>query len=132
MFPRKSIRSVRAPRQKLGRQHKLEPRSIVPLRGRGQLTAMTLNNHAANRETQPYAMRLCREKRIKDAAQLLRIYSRPRIFDRDHYCIASVEPRCHPEHPVSIRGIHCLNRVLNQIRDDLLQLSPVAGNKWQL
>jgi hypothetical protein len=96
------------------------------------LTAVALNNHAANRKTQPYAMRLRREKRIKDVAQLMRVDPRPRIFDRDHYSIAIVEPRSHPEHPISIRGFHCLNRVLHQIGNDLLQLSPVAGNKRQL
>ena len=47
------------------------------------MTAVTLNNHAANRKAQSYAMRLSREKRIKEAAQLFRIKSRPRIFDRD-------------------------------------------------
>ena len=93
---------------------------------------MTLNNHPANRQTQSYAMRLCREKRIKYAAQLFRIESWPRIFDRDHDCIAIVERCSHPQHPISIRrGIHCLNCVLDQIRDDLLQLSPVARNKRQ-
>ena len=53
---------------------------------------MTFNNHPANRQSQSYAMRLCREKRIKDAAQLFRVNSRPRIFHRDDNCIAIVKP----------------------------------------
>ena len=93
---------------------------------------MTLNDHTANRQSQSYAMRLCREKRIKDAAQLFRIKSWSRIFDREHNCVAIVECCSHSQHPISIRrGIHCLNCVLDQIREDLLQLSPVARNKRQ-
>ena len=97
------------------------------------MTAMALNNHAANRQSQSYPMRLCREKRIKYAPQLFRIESWPRIFDRDDNCIAIMEPCSHPQDPISIRSvIHSLNCVLDQIRNDLLQLSPVAGNKRQL
>ena len=97
------------------------------------MTTVTLNNHTTNREAQSYAMRLSREKRIKDAAQLFRIDSWPRIFHRDDNCISIVKARSHPQHPISICSIiHCLNCVLNQIRNDLLQLSLVARNKRQL
>ena len=89
---------------------------------------MTFNNHPANREAQSYAMRLSREKRIKDAARLFRIDS-----DRDDNCISIVKACSHPQHPISICSvIHCLDCVLNQIRNDLLQLSLVARNKRQL
>ena len=94
---------------------------------------MTLNDHTANRQSQSYAMRLCREKRIKDAAQLFRIKSWPRIFDREDNCVAILESCSHSQHSISIRSaIHCLNCVLDQIRNDLLQLSLVARNKRQL
>ena len=96
------------------------------------MTAVTLNNHAANREAQSYAVRLSREKRIQYAAQLFRIDSWSEIFDRDDNCISIVKACSHPQHPISIcSAIHRLDCVLNQIRD-LLQLSPVAGNGRQL
>src|ERR1700722_14951404 len=88
---------------------------------------MTLNNHPANREAQSYAMRLSREKRIKDAAHLFRIDSWPRIFHRDDNCISIVKARSHPQHPISICSvIHCLDRVLNQIRG--LLWPEISGN----
>jgi hypothetical protein len=74
---------------------------------------VTLNNHAANRKAQSYAMRLSREKRIKEAAQPFRIKSRPRIFDRDENRVIILEPCPHLQHPISIRSvIHCLNCIL--------------------
>lgn len=75
-------------------------------------------------------MRLRREKRIKYAAQLLRIKPWPAIFDRDDNCIATSNPCFYVQHSISIpNGIHGLNCVLDQIGKDLLQLYPVASNK---
>jgi hypothetical protein len=97
------------------------------------LAAVTFNDHAANRQSQSYAMRLCREKRIKYAAQLFRIESWPRILNRNDNCIAIVERCSHLQHPISIGVLSIvLNCVLDQIRNDLLQLSRVTKNKRQL
>ena len=91
---------------------------------------MTLNNHTTNREAQSYAMRLHHQKRIENTAQLFRIYSWPGTFDRDDNCISIVKARSHPQHPISICSIiHCLNCVLDQIRNHLLQLSLVTRNR---
>ena len=95
---------------------------------------MTLNNHATNA---PVPVPMPCDFVVKNASNMLPNCFRDReswsrIFDRDHDCIAIVERCSHPQHPISIRrGIHCLNCVLDQIREDLLQLSPVARNKRQ-
>src|SRR5260370_20518667 len=93
---------------------------------------MTLNNHAANGQSQSRSMRLCRKECAKYAIQVFRIDSRSRVFYCDDNCIATTKLSSHPQHPTSIRGgIHCFERVMDQVKDDLLQLISIAINKRQ-
>ena len=56
----------------------------------------------------------------------------PEFFNCDGNCIATTMLSSHPQHPTSIRrGIHSFKCVVDQIKDDLLQLISVADDKWQ-
>ncbi len=93
---------------------------------------MLLNNHTANGETKSHPVRLRRKERSKYAVQFLGSNSRPRVFYCNHNCIATTKLRGHPQHPTLVsRGVHCFERVVNQIEDDLSQLTTIAVNKGQ-
>ena len=53
----------------------------------------------------------------------------PEFFYCNRNCIAITKLSCHSQHSTSIsRGVHCFDRVADQVKDDLSQLTPVAVN----
>src|SRR5204863_4131653 len=113
-------------------KNELEPCDVLAVRRRGKLTAMLLDDHPANRESQSHAVRLRRNERRKYPAQLLRINPRARVFYGNGNGIGMTKLGCHTEHPMSIsRGDHRFQRVVDQIEDDLSQLTPMAVHQRQ-
>jgi len=46
--------------------------------------------------------------------------------------IMTIELSSHPQYPIAIRrSVHCLDRVVDQVKDDLFQLPPMAIDKRQ-
>jgi hypothetical protein len=52
---------------RLRRQNEFKHRTSFLVRPRRKLTAMTVDNHPANRQSQSHSFRLCRNERIKYA-----------------------------------------------------------------
>src|SRR5262245_2988258 len=118
--------------RELDRQNKLEQRPIFTIRRRSQLTAMMFDNHSTDCQSQAHAVRLRREKCTKYAVEAFWINSRPGISHRHSYRIPTTERGCHPQYPIAIcRRVHCFDRVVNQVKDDLFQLPPMALDKRQ-
>ena len=87
---------------------------------------MSLNNGSANRQAHPGALGFRRKERMEDAVHVFRINSGPGVFHHDQHAVGFVDHRPHPERPGAIGdGIHCFNRIRNQIGDHLLQLDPI-------
>jgi hypothetical protein len=115
------------------RQNELEPRPILAVRQRRKFAAVTLDYHAANGQSQSHSIWLCRDEWIKYAVQSCWIDSRSGIFHCDDNCIGTLTLRYHPKHPISIhRVIHRFDRTVDQVEDDLSQLTPMAVDTRQV
>ncbi len=91
--------------------------------GDRHFTSVPLDDPAANRQAQPYSMRLRRHKRVEYVRRLLRINSRPGVCHFGDNRIAVIKPGSHFDHSVAIRrGAHCFDGVVKQVVNDLVQL----------
>src|SRR5262245_17162442 len=94
---------------------------------------MMFDNHPTDCQSQAHAMRLCREKCTEYAVETFWINSWPGISHCYSYRIMTVELCSHLQHPIAIgRGVHCIDRVVDKVKDDLFQLPPMALDKRQL
>ena len=101
----------------------------MSLRG-GKLTVVAFDDHPANREPQSPPLRLRRNERVEYALQFLRTNSRSGVFRRHENCIAAVTVGSHAQHPaIVLDRIHCFDRVVDQVNQDLLQLTAMANDK---
>ena len=93
---------------------------------------MALDDHPANRQSQPHAVGFCRNERIEDVGQPPRIDSRPAIFHlNDNRAVAVARgPQLQQAATVLERG-HGLDGVADQIDENLLQLTAVAHDQRQ-
>src|SRR5262245_7315126 len=93
---------------------------------------MMFDNHSTDCQSQAHAVRLRGEKRTEYAVEAFWINSRPGISHRHSYRIPTTERGCHPQYPIAIRrDVHCLNRIVDQVKDDLFHLPPMELDKRQ-
>ena len=60
------------------------------------------------------------------------INSRSRISHCYGNRVMTIEPSSHSQYPIAIRRtVHCFDRVVDQVKDDLFQLPPMAIDKRQ-
>src|SRR6516162_1301348 len=125
----------RADRTRIGclnRQDKLKQRSTFPIRRGRKLPAVTLDDHPADGQSQPHSMCLCRRERAKYTVQPFWIDSRSGVLNFNNNGILLAKSGSHAEHSGSIRQrIHSLQRIADQVRDDLLQLISMADDRRQ-
>src|ERR1700730_1549349 len=113
--------------QLTGGQNDLKDRSVRIARRRADAAIVSFDDRPANSQTYAHALGLRRVERLKNAVDPFRIDTRPRVFHRDHYAIRFARFRFHPQNAWALRyGAHGIDRVRNQIQEDLLQLDAIA------
>ena len=91
---------------------------------------MTLDNHLADGEPQTHSVWFRRNESIENGFSILRTDTWPPVFDGDCNLVVGF-PLCpHNQCPRTNYRIHCINRIVDQIADDLLQLTFVTENGW--
>ena len=74
-------------------------------------------------------MRLCRKESIKNVVCFFGINSRSGVLYHNADCVVAIVLRAHLQYAtVTVDRTHGINRVLDQIADDLLQLTTVAND----
>ena len=116
---------------RVNRQNELEQRSVFAVRRSRKPTAVILDNCAAYGQSQTHAMRLRRNEGVKHLVDFCRINSGPGILHRYGNGIG-ITPLGFQQQPSTLPrcGGHCFNCVVDQVIEDLLQLTPIAADKW--
>ena len=90
---------------------------------------MSFDDGTANRKPHPHSFGLCCIERLENAFQILRIDARPGIAHchENAFRLGSIgadrQLSC-----LSVNSVHCLDRVEDQVQQDLLQLDTVPPN----
>jgi hypothetical protein len=94
---------------------------------------MTLDNHAANGQSQSGPVGFCREKCIEYAVEICRIDPRSRVLDLNNNGIVAMPLGFQPQSPAACPdGVHRFNGILQQIDQHLLQLALMARDARQI
>ena len=96
------------------------------VRTRPQLAAMSIDDGPADRQAHPDAARLCRVESRENALEMFRINARPGIAHghQKATCLGSRGADRQLSYPCLDRA-HCLDRIEDQVQDDLLQLNAI-------
>ena len=88
---------------------------------------MSLDDRAADRQSHAHSFRFGSEEGVEDAVHVRWIESRTDIHDRDQHIARLLELRTNSQYPRPVHDrAHCLDAIHDQVKDDLLQLDPVA------
>src|SRR5688572_4219360 len=133
-----SMKRIRAPDDESVRQaplRKNHPKNSATWMGwrSGKLATMAVNDHSAYRKTQSHPVWLCRHEGIEHFVPAPCINAGAGILDFHGNCLVTIALGSHRQHPMILLDcVHCLHRVLQQVDDDLLQLTPVADDMRHL
>src|SRR5580704_12505052 len=117
----KSRRAVR-----VGGHREVENRAPRPVGGHPQPTAMRFDDRTADRQPHSQTLGLCRVERIKEAFETRRSQAWPRILHRNQHAIRFGRSGGDEQLSLPFRDrAHGLDRVDDEIEDDLLQLNAI-------
>jgi hypothetical protein len=95
----------------------------------GKLATVALNDHSADRKAQSHPAWLCGHEGIEHFVQAPCIDAGAGIPDLHGNCLVAIAPGAHRQQPMIVLDcVHCLHRVVQQINDNLLQLTPVSDD----